>query len=78
MFAVAGACSLVLLNAIHVGPGWVHSVASVVALATALAVLVAGQLGWERTVATAQAAGLIATSGSASSFSRKPPPSGGG
>jgi hypothetical protein len=77
MFAVAGACSLVLLNAIHVGPGWVHSVASLVALATALAVLVAGELGWERTVATAQAAGLIATR-SASSLSRKPPPSGGG
>jgi len=60
IIALAGGCSLVLLNAIDLGPAWVHGAASLVALTAALAVLVVGELGWQQTVATAQAAGLVA------------------
>jgi hypothetical protein len=62
MIALAGACSLVLVNAIHFGPAWGHWAASMVAPAVALALLVVGELGWKQTVATAQAAGLVARS----------------
>ena len=55
MIALAGACSLVLLNALHFGPAWVHWAASPVALAAALPVLVAGELGWAQTVAAMRA-----------------------
>ena len=60
IIALAGGCSLVLLNAIVLGPACVHGAASLVALTAALAVLVVGELGWQQTVATAQAAGLVA------------------
>lgn len=60
--AFAGACSLVVLNTLHPGPGWAHWAALLTAVAAALAVLVAGALGWEQTVATAEAAGLVARS----------------
>lgn len=69
MVALAGACSLVLLNAIPVGPARVHWAASLVALAAALALLVAGKLGWEQTVANAQAAGLVAPCARCASYS---------
>jgi hypothetical protein len=60
IITLAGACSLVLVNASHVGSAWMHWAASPVALTAALTVVVAGELGWEQTVATARAAGLVA------------------
>ena len=60
--AAAGALCLVLLATGHAGPPWLEGVTSAAAVVTATAVLLAAELGWERTVATAQSAGLVAPS----------------
>jgi len=57
--AVAGAVWLILLAVSQAGPPWLDGVASAAAVATAMVVLLAAELGWERTVATAQSAGLV-------------------
>jgi hypothetical protein len=60
MVALAVGAALVLLADPHSGPGWVHWGASLMTMAAACAVLAAGQLSWEHTVASAHAAGLVA------------------
>ena len=59
---IALACGfwVILLAVMHAGPSWASWAASSVAFVTALAVLLAGELRWERTVATAQTSGLVA------------------
>jgi len=51
---------VILLAVMHAGPSWASWAASSVAFVAALAVLLAGELRWERTVATAQTTGLVA------------------
>lgn len=58
--AVAGALWLILLAVSQAGPPWAQGVSSVAAVVTAMVVLLAAELGWERTVATAESAGLVA------------------
>lgn len=55
------ACALLAVNALHIGPSWMQWAASLVAVIAALAVMVTGELGWERTLSAAQRAGLIDT-----------------
>jgi hypothetical protein len=59
---IALACGflVIVLAVMHAGPPWASWVGSTVAFVTALAVLLAGELSWERTVATAQTTGLVA------------------
>ena len=58
--AVAGALLLVLLAVSQAGPTWAHGIAGGAAVVTAMVVLLAAELGWERTVAAAESAGLVA------------------
>jgi uncharacterized membrane protein len=60
MFALAAASSLVLLSDLRVGPAWVHWVGSLVAVASALGVVVIAELSWDRAINTAESAGLVA------------------
>ena len=57
--AVSGTVWLILLLVSQVGPEWAHVVSSVAAVVTAMVVLLAAELGWERMVDTAQSAGLV-------------------
>ena len=51
IIALAGGCSLVLLNVIHLGQAWVHGAASLAVLTAALAVLVvANSVGSRRSL----------------------------
>jgi hypothetical protein len=59
MAALAVGAALVLLADPQSGPGWLHWGASLMTMAAACAVLAAGQLSWEQTVASAHAAGLV-------------------
>ncbi|HUO37879.1 MAG TPA: hypothetical protein VMU34_08570 [Mycobacterium sp.] len=71
MLALACASSLVLVDPVGIGPAWVHWVASLVALAAGAGVLVIANLSWQRAVATAQAAGLVASNDIELSRSRR-------
>jgi hypothetical protein len=51
---------LLALNGLHFMPSWLHWAASPLALAAALTMLVVVELGWDRTLAAARAAGLVA------------------
>lgn len=59
---IALACGFwaVLLAIMQTGPQWVQWTASFVAFATAFTLIVIGEVGWERTVASARRAGLVA------------------
>lgn len=58
---ILAACALLAVNALQIGPSWIQWTASLVAVIAALAVVVEGELGWERTLSAAQRAGLIDT-----------------
>lgn len=58
--AVSAAVCLILLPVSEVGPAWADGVTSVAAVVTAMVVLLAAELGWDRMVDTAQSAGLVA------------------
>jgi hypothetical protein len=60
ILALAAGTALLLLADPHGGPGWLHWGVSAMTMAAACAVLAAGQLSWEHTVASAHAAGLVA------------------
>jgi hypothetical protein len=59
MMALAIASSLALLADLHGGPDWLQWIGSFVALATALGVVVAGEVAWQRAVSAAKAADLV-------------------
>jgi 4-amino-4-deoxy-L-arabinose transferase-like glycosyltransferase len=68
MIALAAAGSLVLLDRADLGPRWLHWAAALVALAAALGVLLAGAMGWQHTLASAVAAGLVASSAGTTAY----------
>ncbi len=59
MMALATASSLALLTDLHAGPTWLHWIASLMALAAALGVVVIAEVTWQRAVNAATAAGLV-------------------
>jgi hypothetical protein len=61
IIVLAGASSLILLNDVHAGPA-LHWIASLVALAGAIGVLVIAHLRWQRALADAETDGLVARS----------------
>lgn len=61
IIVLAGASSLILLNDVHAGPA-LHWIASLVALAAAMGVLVVADLRWQRALADAETDGLVARS----------------
>jgi hypothetical protein len=63
LFAVlvlAGASCSVLLADVGAGPAWLHWLASLVALAAGLGVVVVAEASWSRAITTAKTAGLVA------------------
>jgi hypothetical protein len=59
--ALAISCVILLvLDGLNFPPSWLHGAVSPLALIAALAGLVVVELGWDRTLAAAQAAGLVA------------------
>jgi 4-amino-4-deoxy-L-arabinose transferase-like glycosyltransferase len=69
MIALAAVWSLVLLHRAQFGPDWLHWTATGVALATVLAVLVAGAVGADRVVSAAITAGIVAGASGTAAFS---------
>lgn len=59
--AAVTALSVIVLSLPHLGPDWAHWTTTAAAFITAFAMLFTGELGWERTVASAQSDGLVAT-----------------
>jgi hypothetical protein len=59
LIALAGAGSLLVLTHWDAGTAWTHWLGSLVALGTALVVVVIAELTWQRAVHTAAAAGLV-------------------
>jgi 4-amino-4-deoxy-L-arabinose transferase-like glycosyltransferase len=68
MIALAAVWSLVLLHRAHFGPEWLHWLMTGAAAAAALAVVVAGAVGWQHAVTAAVATGLVAGSAGTAAF----------
>jgi 4-amino-4-deoxy-L-arabinose transferase-like glycosyltransferase len=68
MIAAAAVWALVLLHRAHFGPDWLHWLMTGVAVAAALAIVVAGAVGWQRAVAAAVAAGVVAGAAGTTAF----------
>ncbi len=58
--ALAGGFWVLLLAVMLTGPQWAQWTATLAAFATAFVLIVLGEVGWERTVASARRAGLVA------------------
>ena len=56
---LAGVFTVLLLGVVYASGEWGHVIASVAGFATALALLGAAFVGWERVVTTAESAGLV-------------------
>lgn len=66
--ALAAAFVAILLGVLAISDEMVHSVASVAAFATAIAVIAVAVIGWERVIANAESIGLVAGRESAPHF----------
>ncbi|WP_163687193.1 hypothetical protein [Mycolicibacterium gadium] len=58
--ALAAAFGAILTGVLLISNEMVHSVASIAAVATAVAVIGAAVIGWERLIANAESMGLVA------------------
>lgn len=56
---LAGIFTALLLGVVYASGEWAHVIATVAGFATAIALLGAGVLGWERVVTSAESAGLV-------------------
>lgn len=60
---LAGAFAALLLGIVYASGEWAHAIGTTAGFVTAIALLGAAVLGWERVVTTAQSAGLVERSG---------------
>ena len=58
--ALAAAFVAILVGVLTISNEMVHSVASVAAFVTAIAVIAVAVIGWERVIANAESTGLVA------------------
>jgi len=58
-FAIAGVFMVLLLGVVQASGQWSQTVAATVGFATAVTLIAAAFVGWERQVATAESAGLV-------------------
>lgn len=56
---LAGTFTALLLGVVYASGEWAHVIATLAGTATAIALLGAGVLGWERVVKSAESAGLV-------------------
>ena len=56
---LAGVFTVLLLGVVYASGDWADVIATIAGVATAVALLAFGVLGWERLVSTAQSAGLV-------------------
>lgn len=56
---LAGIFTALLLGVVYASGDWGHVIATTAGFATAIALLGAGVLGWERVVTSAESAGLV-------------------
>jgi 4-amino-4-deoxy-L-arabinose transferase-like glycosyltransferase len=68
MITLAAGWSVILLDRAAFGPGWIHWGMTAFAAAAALGVLLAGVAEWDRTLAAAVAAGIVAGAGGTTAF----------
>ena len=57
--ALGGAFMAILLGVVYATGEWAHVVASLAAFATAITLIAAAVISWERVVSTAESAGLV-------------------
>lgn len=57
--ALGGAFLAILLGVVYVTGEWAHVVATLAVFATAITMIAAAVIGWERVVQTAESSGLV-------------------